>query len=218
MRGLNSWARTAAVLALLVATGLLLHAHERPEVVPSRTPLSDFPQTIGPWRSVRDVPFTQETLDVLGPGDYLERTYVEAGRSQWVDFLLAYVPSQRTGDWIHSPKHCLPGAGWSPLLADHVNLARPDGSPMTVNRYVLGKGDERQVVLYWYQAHGRVVASEYWAKVYLVADSIRLNRTDGSLVRVTTPLQEGESLETAQKRAVGFAEGILPYLDRFIPR
>jgi len=218
MRGRDSSVRTAVVLALLLATGLLLHAHDRPEVVPLRAPLSDFPQTIGPWRSVRDIPFTQETLDVLGPGEYLERTYLEGTGSRIVDLLLAYVPSQRTGDWIHSPKHCMPGAGWSPVLTDRITLARQGGPPITVNRYVLGKGAERQVVLYWYQAHGRVVASEYWAKIYLVSDSIRLNRTDGSLVRVTTPVVDGEAMETAQNRAVRFAEGILPYLDRFIPR
>ncbi|HEY6290416.1 MAG TPA: EpsI family protein [Terriglobia bacterium] len=218
MRQSDSRVRSAAVLALLLATALLLHAHDRPEIVPPRTALSDFPSTIGPWHSVRNIPFTQETLDVLGPGEYLERIYMGGAGDQFVDLLLAYVPSQRTGDWIHSPKHCMPGAGWSPLVTDRIDLARPDDPPISVNRYVLGKGAERQIVLYWYQAHGRAVASEYWAKIYLVSDSIKLNRTDGSLVRVTTPVLDGEAIETAQKRAISFAEGILPYLDQYIPR
>ena len=83
---------------------------------------------------------------------------------------------------------------------------------------MLGKGADRLLVLYWYQAHGRVVASEYWAKFYLVADAIRLNRTDGALVRVITPVAPGEGTVSAQKRAVGFAEAILPALDTHIPR
>jgi len=218
MRPRNSWPRSLAALALLLTAALFLHAHDQPEKTPPRKPLADFPRQIGPWEDVRDIPFTQETLDVLGPGEYLERTYAQASDNAYLDLLLAYVPSQRTGDWIHSPKHCLPSAGWSPVSSDRINLTRPDGKPFTVNRYVLGKGDERQIVLYWYQAHGRAVASEYRAKFYLVADSIRMNRTDGSLVRVVAPIAPEEKPESAQQRAVSFAETILPYLDDYIPR
>jgi EpsI family protein len=87
-----------------------------------------------------------------------------------------------------------------------------------VNRYVIAKGDERQVVLYWYWAHDRALASEYWAKFYLVADSIRLNRSDGSLVRVITPLPRGETVEAAQQRLLSFTRNVVPQLDRYIPR
>ena len=99
-------------------------------------------------------------------------------------------------------------------------IPRPDGgNSLEVNRYILGMGDQRMVVLYWYQAHGRAVASEYSAKFYLVADAMRLNRTDGALVRVLTPVANGsETLDDAERRAVSFAQLIIPSLDSYIPR
>jgi EpsI family protein len=74
------------------------------------------------------------------------------------------------------------------------------------------------VVFYWYQAHGRVVTGEYSAKFYLVADSIRMNRSDGALVRVITPIANGEGQEIAERRAVTFTQHLVPLLDVYIPR
>jgi EpsI family protein len=104
------------------------------------------------------------------------------------------------------------------LEASLMLLSRPEGKALSVNRYIIGKGLDRQLVLYWYQAHGRVLPSEYWAKFYMVADAIRTNRTDGALVRILTPLDHGETVEQAQLRAITFTEQILPLLDRCIPR
>jgi EpsI family protein len=134
-----------------------------------------------------------------------------------VDLFLAYFPSQRSGDTIHSPRHCLPGAGWQFTENGELQLKDPSGRPLTVNLYVISKGDERQVVLYWYQAHGRVIANEYRAKFYQMWDAMRLNRTDGSLVRVITPITQGESLDSARDRAAGFAQQLLPLLGSYIP-
>jgi len=73
-------------------------------------------------------------------------------------------------------------------------------------------------VLYWYWAHDRGVASEYWAKVYLVTDSIKMNRSDGALVRMTTPMQRGESVDAAEQRMMPFGDQVQPLLDSYIPR
>jgi len=90
--------------------------------------------------------------------------------------------------------------------------------PFEANRYLIAKGGERQLVLYWYLAHDRAVASEYWAKFYLVADSIRMHRSDGSLIRVITPLLPSEATDTAQQRLLSFAGTVVPRLDRYVPR
>jgi EpsI family protein len=87
-----------------------------------------------------------------------------------------------------------------------------------VNRYVIEQGDQRRLVLYWYWAHDRGVASEYWAKYYLVADSIKMNRSDGSLVRITTPMFPSESAEQAERRLLPFASEVFPQLQTYIPR
>jgi EpsI family protein len=135
-----------------------------------------------------------------------------------VDLYLAYFPTQRTGDTIHSPRNCLPGGGWVPIESGQIRIALPSQSSISVNRYIITKAADRKLVLYWYQAHGRAVASEYRAKFYLIADAIRMNRTDGSLVRIVTSIADGEESRAAQARAVIFAEQIIPELDRFMPR
>ncbi len=213
---MNSWLRFLLAAALLVAAGLFLQARGRPEVLPTREALTLFPKQVGEWVG-QDVRFSPQVLEVLGPGEFLDRVYYRTPKEPYVDLFLAYFPSQRAGDTIHSPQNCLPGAGWTPIEFSRLVLERPGGSPIPVNRYVIAKGSDRLLVLYWYQAHSRVVASEYWAKFYLVADAIRLNRTDGALVRVITPVGRGESEKSAQSRAVEFAQQMLPALDRYIP-
>ncbi len=202
---------------LLAGTALFLHSRSRPEANPPRLPLTMFPLTLGPWTG-NTLTLDDEILRVLGDGEFLVRIYRSRQHPAHVDFFLAYFPSQRAGDTIHSPQNCLPGAGWEPVESMRIPLSRSDGGTVLVNRYVIAKGLDRQLVFYWYQAHGRVVASEYWAKFWLVADAIRMNRSDGALVRVITPLAAEESIEYGQKRALEFISEVAPHLDVHIPR
>ena len=136
--------------------------------------------------------------------------------------MIAAGQSQRQGDAVHSPLNCLPGAGWQPVskaaLPVPVQL-RGGTTTIEVNRYVIEKGIDRQLVLYWYQSHGRVIASEYTGKFMLVADAIRLNRTDTALVRVVVPIpKDGPSPEAqAEETARSFVQAIVPVLDPYIP-
>jgi EpsI family protein len=203
---------------LVALTAILLQARGRNEIIPHALPLSSFPIRLGDW-SGADVPQDQEVLNVLGPGDFLLRIYQTPDPNEpYVDLFIAYFPSQRAGDTIHSPKHCLPGAGWIPVETARVKLTLPGHPPFPANRYVVAKAGTRQMVLYWYWAHDRGLASEYWAKFYLVKDAIRMNRSDGALVRITTSILPGETPETAQQRVLPFADSIGPLLDDYIPR
>jgi EpsI family protein len=210
------WMRFFVTLALLAATAVFLEARRQVEPTLPRKPLAEFPETVGEWKGI-DLKLTPEVLQVLGPGDFLTRIYQRPALGPHLDLFIAYFPSQRTGDTIHSPQNCLPGAGWSPLERSRMELAGPGGRRIEVNFFVIGKGLDKQVVLYWYQAHGRVVASEYSAKYYLVADAIRSNRSDGALVRVITSIASNEEKVGAVQRAARFAEQILPLLDDHIP-
>jgi EpsI family protein len=210
--------RLAAAALLLVTTALFLHARSSNEVMPRREPLASLPHRLGAWTGT-DVSIPQEILDILGAGDFLLRVYRTPDTAQpYVDLFIAYFPSQRSGDTIHSPKNCLPGAGWSPVESDRVTLSLPGHAPFPANRYVIAKGEDRLLVLYWYWAHDRAVASEYWAKFYLVADAMRLNRSDGSLIRITTPLRPGEGTDVAQRRLISLAGDVIPLIDRYVPR
>ena len=218
--------RFGIAAVLMLATALLLQAHSRSEYFPPRASLSSLPLQIDGWKGTEEA-LDQQTLDILGPGEFLVRDYEKASPSQpqpepqpepWINLYIAYFPTQKTGDTIHSPNHCLPGAGWVPTAREVVQIARPGGSSFPVNRYVVSKSGERQLVLYWFQAHGRTVASEFWAKYYLVSDSVRMNRSDGALVRLMTPMLDGESPAAAQARMMRLGSQLLPLLDSYIPR
>jgi EpsI family protein len=214
----RSLARFLSAALLLLTSAMFLRAHTRGEVFPPRMALQSFPQQVGNWTGT-DVAIEKDVLQVLGPGDFLSRLYADAGEpAGYVHLFIAYFPSQRTGDTIHSPKNCLPGAGWTPVESSRIRIAVPGHAPFPANRYIIAKGDSRELVLYWYWAHDRGIASEYWAKYYLVADSIRLHRSDGSLVRVTTPLLAGETADAAEQRLLPFVRDLVPLLDDYIPR
>ena len=132
-------------------------------------------------------------LNGQGSMERRRKSYARETEPLPINLYVVYFPSQRAGDTIHSPDHCLPGAGWIPTSREVIRLTRPDSSSIPVNRYVVSQLGQRQLVLYWFQAHGRVVASEWQAKYYLIADSIRMNRSDGGMVRLITPMLDDES-------------------------
>lgn len=210
--------RFAFAVTLIAFTAILLQARGRTEIITNRLPLTSFPAQLGNWDSTQ-IELDNDTLAILGAGDFLERVYQNpTAKSPAIDLFLAYFPSQRTGDTIHSPQHCLPGAGWNPEENARVTLSLPGHGPFPANRYVITKAGARKLVLYWYWAHDRGVASEYWAKYYLVRDSIRMNRSDGALVRIVTDMFPGETADAAQQRLLPFASAVSPLLDDYIPR
>jgi EpsI family protein len=215
MTGLRSSWRFICVLLIVGSTALFLEGHRRTEFIPKSEPMASFPMQVGEW-SGRSIAIDPEALSVLGPGDFLNRVYFSRTAAP-VSLFIGYFPSQRTGDTIHSPKNCLPGAGWVFAESGVETVPLSSGRDLRVGRYVIAKGADRQLVLYWYQAHGRAVVSEYAAKFYLVADSIRLNRTDGALVRVITSVVPGESTQDAERRVMSLVQQIAPMLPRYIP-
>lgn len=210
--------RFVCATLLIALTAVLLQARGRTEIVSHGLPLPSFPAQLGDW-SGTDRPISQDELDVLGHGDFLRRDYQNQATAQpYAELFIAYFPSQRTGDTIHSPRHCLPGAGWTPVQSRIVTLSLPGHAPFPANRYVFAKGDARDLVLYWYWAHDRGVASEYWAKYYMVRDALQMNRSDGALVRIITPMYQEETADAAEQRVLPFASEISPLLNQYIPR
>jgi EpsI family protein len=210
--------RLALTTFLLVGTGLFINSHYHHEIVPAHLPLESVPFHLGGW-SGTDEPISNEIVQTLGDGDFLARTYrSDSVPSSVVQLFMAYFPTQRTGDTIHSPLNCLPGSGWFPLDARRITLSVPGHRPFPVNRYYVAKGSDRALVFYWYWAHNRGVASEYWAKFYLVADSIRLNRSDGALIRITTTVDSRENPASADQSLTAFGEKLVPLIDKYVPR
>lgn len=208
-------ARFAVVAVLLAGTGLFLRARARDQFVPSRIALSSFPMELKGWMGI-DIPLPVETLRSLGPGEFLQRTYQRAGDAD-VNLYLAYFPN-RDALYNHLPQDCLIGSGWSPLESGTTTLSFPGEPPFPANRYLIARGDDRQLVLFWYSAHGRRVASERKLDFDLVLDSLRLNRTDNVLVRMNTELRPGEKPAAAERRLLAFAGLMNPILYHYLPR
>ena len=211
------------VTALLVIQGALLYSAIRPEVVPPSRPLEGMPTRLGSWQLVQTGVIEQEVLDVLKADDILNRVYcTDASPScttsgiGMASLFVAGFRTQRTGKAPHSPKNCLPGSGWIPLSSGEVAIDVGGAAPISVNRYLIAYGSQRQLVLYWYQSRDRVVANEYKAKFWVMADAIRLNRTDTALVRVVIPIVNRDEAQ-AQAAATDFVKSFYSTLREYLP-
>jgi EpsI family protein len=202
----------SSVAALLLIAGILAGHSLKPRPGAGlRRPLSEFPRTINSEQS-EEYFYDDDIVQAIGADQYIDREYF--GDSSSVELYIGYYKDQRSGDKIHSPKNCLPGSGWEPVDSSELTIASGSGFPIVVNEYLVQKGDEQDLVLYWYQTHGRVVASEYWAKFWLVADGLRHRSTDGAMIRIWTTAADGE--ENARLRAVTFAAQVYPRLENFL--
>jgi EpsI family protein len=208
--------RFAVLLIAIVAVGVVVNAWAYlGEAHVDRKQLKEFPEQVGNWRqSGPDVVLDDATLSVLRASDYLMR-YYRGADGQRANFYVGYYASQREGASFHSPLNCLPGTGWSLSEPGKAMISLPDGSQFAANKYVIENGDDKSLMLYWYQGRGRMVASEYWGKVYTVIDSVRLRRSDAAMVRVTVPL--GDSEDAALKSALDLSEKAVAALPQFVP-
>jgi len=206
-----------AVTLLLLAQAAVLYSSVRPENVPDSRPLGSLPLDLGSWKFVDDGIVDDETRDVLKADDLLLREYRNSSTGRPAELFVAAFRTQRNGKAPHSPKNCLPGAGWTQLSSDDYSIDTGGAQPIVVNRYVVQHGEERSLVLYWYQSRERVVASEYKAKFWVMADAIRLNRTDTALVRVVVPIVNGD-LDGATSSGVNFVQSFFGPLRQVLPQ
>jgi EpsI family protein len=202
-----------AVAATVLAGGILATHSFRPKIAAApHWPLREFPSNLGPSHS-EDRPFEMQVVQAVGADDYINRVYL--GGALPIELYVGYYKDQRSGDRIHSPKNCLPSSGWEPVHASRVEIGSEDGVPLVVNGYLVAQGLRRNMVLYWYQSRGQIVASEYMAKFLLIADGLKNRPTDGAMVRIWTTAADGEV--SAQARAVDFARRVYPQIEKFLP-
>ncbi len=208
----SSW-RFRLLLVVLIGFGILVNSWAYlGEAHVQRQELKNFPVQIGGWKQEGpDQRFDEQTMSVLRASDYLLRSY-RMGNHQWASLYVGYYATQRDGASYHSPLNCLPGSGWSMADPALITIRSAGGKSFVANKYVIENGNTHEMMIYWYQGRGRIIASEYWGKVYTVLDSVRLRRSDAAMVRVTVPILSSDAsaaLESAREFA-GIAADELP--------
>lgn len=210
----NKYARV--LTGVLVAQTVMFYAASRGESAPPEQPLDRFPTRVGSWRVIEQGVVEKEVQDILRADDTLSRTYATSDGAG-ANLFVAYFHTQRTGQSPHSPKNCLPGAGWTQTVSGYIDVPIPSrNETIQINRYIVSKGEAKSAVLYWYQTPKRVIADEYHAKFWLVADSVTTHRSDTSLVRVVVPVirdNDQKAVETGTR----FVQAVYPELRQYLP-
>lgn len=196
---------------LFVQMGVFYGAahYETPPVIAA---LAQFPNQVADWRTIRDIPIEKGVQEVLRADDTLSRVYADTASGESASLFIAFFRTQRRGQAPHSPKNCLPGAGFEPTESGAMDIPVPGHGNVQVSRYLVSRGEEHSLVLYWYQSRNRTIASEYAAKFWLVADSIRYHRSDTAIVRVVVPV--GADVPAADRAGRRFVQTFYPLLLR----
>jgi EpsI family protein len=210
-----------APAAVLVVGAVLATAGVKAQrALPLRAPLADaVPREIDGLRG-RDGALSGAEARAVAATSYLVRAYESAGSTHRTSLSLyvGYYDRQTQGRTIHSPRNCLPGAGWEPVASRPDTIQLP-GGPITVNRYLLqrkiGDRQEQALVLYWYQGRGRVAWNEYLVKWDLLRDAALRRRSDEALVRIVVPIARSEA--DAARLARDAAGAVAPALARALP-
>jgi EpsI family protein len=197
-----------ATTVLLVGTAVLGGLAARRASEPLATPLDGIGSQISGWAMLGDQKLPAPTLKALKPTSYLSRAY-RKGPSQ-LELFIAFYAQQRSGESMHSPKHCLPGAGWEIWKHDSA-LVPVNGKQVEINKYSIQNSGTRMLMFYWYQSKSRIFASEYLGKILLVRDTVMTGHTAGSIVRIMLPDVPG-----ADEEGVAFASNLIPEMQRCI--
>ncbi|OGR12267.1 MAG: EpsI family protein [Desulfobacterales bacterium RIFOXYA12_FULL_46_15] len=209
-----TYTKTFITVAILLITGALTFFAGQTERISPNTPFSEFPLEIEEWKGFPGK-LDDKVYNILGVEDYILADYRKPS-GEAVNLYVGFYQSQKEGDIIHSPKNCMPGAGWNIMETGSETIPLDiNGKSMKVIKLTLRKGPEKQIALYWFQSRGRIISSEYMEKVWLVIDSITRHRTDGSFVRLITPVKKDEI--TSINLLKEFAQKAYPYLNEHIP-
>jgi exosortase D (VPLPA-CTERM-specific) len=209
--------RTLTAVVLVTALAAATHvAPERTRTVPPREALVTVPQVVA-GRSAQWLTLDRQIEQVLGADDYVSALYLDPRAGPPVDLFAAWYRSQTEGEGIHSPEVCLPTGGWEVSGWSRRTVTLPGAEPFDLNRAVIQKGTARQIVWFWFEQRGKRIASDYAVKAHAVIDEMLLGRSDGGLVRLTTPIAPGESEAAADARLEAFLADLAPALPRFFP-
>ncbi len=207
--------RILILLLCFAFSGYVIHHTNTVKPVPIKKPLAEFPRQLGEWKVEKIIPSSASVVQMLGVTDYINYEFVNpAGRH--INFYVGYYHAVGVDGAYHSPKNCLPGGGWGIASEKKITLPVSNNGTATVTEMIIQNGPEKQVVFYWYQNRGRIIASEYWEKIYLVLDALLKHRRDGAFVRIMAPCHK-DSIQSTEREMQRFSAEVLEELRRFLP-
>ncbi len=209
------WLATVISMVVVLATPFIVNSLGKVPPVPLTRPLSSFPLEFHGWVGQRSE-MDPKIWEAVGGQDYVIIDYKKSDQSR-VDFYVAYYEYQRkAGDFVHSPRLCLPGAGWF-IESNLIRSLKGPEKNLILNELIIEKDGQKHLVYFWYQGRGRNFTNEFAAKFYMVWDGLWKRRTDGALVRLITPLPYGRSLTQAREVMDLFALNASQELKRYLP-
>jgi len=208
---------TFIVILLILGTWFAIQNSSSVTAVPIKQRLASFPKTIGQWQMIHSSQSADDVIKMLGVDDDIHYTYQNPA-GKLITLYVGYYSAVGISGAYHSPKNCLPGGGWG---IDAINpytlgIGIEGESQSVISKMLIRNGNKYQVVLYWYQNRGRIIDSEYWEKIYLVLDALRMKRRDGTFVRIMSTVQGKDIAETSQE-AGKFAEQVMKTLESYLP-
>lgn len=203
------------ILLLMGATAAGAQAISDRSRTPLAQPFNEFPDVVGGWTAKRQN-LEKIFLDSLQLNDYLLADFRNS-TGDLINCYVAFNDFQSKGKASHSPASCLPGSGWELKNPEKIAVRDESGRTITINRALMVMGSEQRLTYYWFNQRGRILTDLYQIKLFNIVDSIALNRTDGALVRLITPLGSSESAALADARLKEFFKLFNPTLNRFLP-
>ncbi len=212
------YTKSIPVLLVLAISLVFSNTIDFDRKTPQLKDFSYFPLNIGSWSAQGREKMENIYLESLDLSDYVIIDYYNS-KHQIVSLYIAYYESQSKGESIHSPSTCLPGGGWDFKSAGttHLPINTGNAGDMVVKRALMQKGSSTQLSYYWFPQRGRILTNPYQLKLFNILDSITKHRTDGALVRIITPVYDGESLSETENRIQDFTASLVPILNDFLP-
>jgi EpsI family protein len=206
-----------AVAVIVLIAGIFVNTmYSMPEARQPRRPLVEFPRSLGDWRAVADQKIDEKSMSRLLVDDYLLRTYRNSS-GEVLNLYIGYFEMQREGKQVHSPRQCLPGGGWRVVSKEDQLLPAAGGIPQdsSANFFLMGKDEDRDLFLWWYQGRGRAYANEYAGRAYRLWDALTKRRTDEAMVRVNMSVTG--DVERTRRTELDFVALLAAPIAEFLP-
>lgn len=209
--------RVLAVLLMFAATWYVMQSTSEVTPVQIKKSLSKFPHTIGGYALSNSFQSSAEVIEMLGVDDYIQYNYIRPDGRR-INLYVGYYEAVGVNGGYHSPRNCIPGGGWGidGIEGRKLDIGIDGDTSSTVSEMLIRRGSEYQVVYYWYQNRGRIIASEYWEKIYQVLDAMLKSRRDGTFVRIMASV-DGENISATEAEVKFFSEQVMSQLEDYLP-